>query len=190
MDASNVQCSTGATRTIVFTHRIRCFSSDERQHVNNQAPAHSVHSDFSPTGARHSIQSQIKDKDELERLLRGRIQIINVWRPLKTVRRDPLAVCDYQTVDQEEDFVPFKMIFPHDWAEMNRVRFNQKHKWYYLHEQRPDEPLVFKQFDSRSGCETLPHSAFVIPETQHHDPRESIEIKMWAFHTEDNEEGR
>lgn len=65
------------------------------------------------------------------------------------------------------------------------MRYNEAHKWYYLHEQRPDEPLLFKQYDSKSGKETLPHSAFVIPETEHLEPRESIEIKMCAFHPED-----
>ncbi|KAL2219393.1 hypothetical protein M432DRAFT_350301 [Thermoascus aurantiacus ATCC 26904] len=176
---------TGASKTVVLTHRVRCYAHDERAHANNQAPAHSVHTDFSPVGARHIIESVIKDENERERLLRGRVQIINVWRPLKTVHRDPLAVCDYRTVDQEGDFAPIKMIFPHDWAEMTRVRYNEAHKWYYLHEQRPDEPLLFKQYDSKSGKETLPHSAFVIPETEHLEPRESIEIKMCAFHPED-----
>lgn len=59
--------------------------------ANNRAPAHSVHSDFTATGALHHLESVINDPEERERLFQGRAQIINIWRPLKTVQRDPLC---------------------------------------------------------------------------------------------------
>jgi hypothetical protein len=31
--------------------------------------------------------------------------IVNLWRPLKTVRRDPLCVCDARSVNTEKDLV-------------------------------------------------------------------------------------
>jgi len=40
--------------------------------------------------------------DEAEELLRGRVQIINLWRPIRGPLRDaPLAVCDASTVKPE-----------------------------------------------------------------------------------------
>ena len=44
--------------------------------------------------------------DEAERLLKGRVRIINVWRPIQNpVAHKPLAVADWRTVDQQ-DLVP------------------------------------------------------------------------------------
>lgn len=49
--------------------------------------------------------------------------------------------------------------------------------------QRPPEPLIFRQFDSREdqGGMTLPHTAFVDPLSKDGPAGESIVIKMFAF---------
>lgn len=76
------------------------------------------------------------------------------------------------------------MIFPDGLNELGKVRFSERHKWYYLGGQQSSEPLVFKQFDSGKEAEggwTLPHSAFELPGMTEGDPRESMEIKMFAF---------
>ncbi|KAJ5422402.1 hypothetical protein N7491_010847 [Penicillium cf. griseofulvum] len=80
---------TGATRTVTFVHRVRCLAADTSLLADNCAPAHSVHSDFTPTGALHYLQTLVPDEQERSRLLAGRVLIINVWRPLKTIQRDP-----------------------------------------------------------------------------------------------------
>lgn len=152
--------------------------------VNNRAPAHSVHSDFTTTGALHHLESVVTDPEEREQLLQGRIQIINVWCPLKPVRRDPLAVCDWATVDWQKDRMANRLILPTGWNELGKYAFNPTQRWYYLGGQQPQEVLIFKQFDNRrleEGGVTLPHSAFVVPDSVDGPARESIEIKMFAF---------
>ena len=107
----NTSYSTGACKIVTFAHRIRCFATDERQLAASQAPAHAVHSDFTPSGAIKHLQDTIKDETELNRLLDGRVLIINVWRPLKKISKAPLAVCDWTSVDPETDLVTYRMIF-------------------------------------------------------------------------------
>jgi hypothetical protein len=148
-------------------------------HADNRAPAHSVHSDFTAQGALHHLESIIPDQQERTRLLAGRVLIVNVWRPLKTIQRDPLAVCDWNSVNPR-DSIPTRLILPHGWNELGRYAFSPDQQWYYLGRQQPSEPLVFTQFDSDTGV-SVPHSAFVDPEFQDGAARESIEIKMFAF---------
>ncbi|KAJ5089314.1 hypothetical protein N7532_007998 [Penicillium argentinense] len=175
---------TGATRTVSFTHRVRCFSVDEGLLANNRAPAHSVHSDFTPAGALRNLESVIPDADEREQLLQRRVMAINVWRPLKTVQRDPLAVCDWTTLDWRNDRIANRLVLPTGWNELGKYAFNASQQWYYLAQQQPQEALIFTQFDSEQadeGSMTLPHTAFVVPNSETLAARESIEIKMFAF---------
>jgi hypothetical protein len=152
--------------------------------ANNRAPAHSVHSDFTVTGALHHFESVVQDAEERQRLLEGRVQIINVWRPLKTVQRDPLAVCDWKSLAWRQDRIANRLVLPTGWNELGKYAFNPRQKWYYLGGQQPQEALIFRQFDSQAetdGGMTLPHTAFVDPYSKSGPARESIEIKMFAF---------
>ncbi|GIJ86473.1 hypothetical protein Asppvi_005362 [Aspergillus pseudoviridinutans] len=72
-----------------------------------------MHSNFTVAGAVHNLESVIKDAAERERLLNdGRVLIINVWRPLKTVKRDPLAASDWNTLDWWQDRMLTPLILP------------------------------------------------------------------------------
>lgn len=175
------------------------MSQDTNKLAANRAPALSVHSDFSSAGARHNVlellqvpaqhpsndeEAEERERQELE--LRGgsRVLLVNVWRPLRTaITRDPLAVCDWASVDAAADLVPLRFRFAAGrWNELGKWRRGGGHRWYYLGGQRPDEPVVFVQYDSRSpDGMTLPHSAFEDGEYLSGPPRESIEIKMAAF---------
>lgn len=174
---------TGARKTFTLTHRVRCFATDEALLADNRAPAHSVHSDFTPAGALRALESAVSDVEERERALQRGVRIINVWRPLKTVRRDPLAVCDWSTLDWQQDRISTRLVTPTGWHEMGKYAFHPGQQWYYLSGQQPREALIFQQFDSSKGQAgmTLPHTAFVDPESASGPARESIEIKMFAF---------
>lgn len=143
----------------------------------------SVHSDFSPEGGLHNVETLVKDVLENEKLSNSRIILINVWRPLKTIKKDPLAVCDWSSVNLDSEIIPLRFKFPTQWNELGWWRHTDNHKWYYLNNQQPSEPLLFMQYDSRGqkGAMTLPHTAFQDPEFLNEAPRESIEIKMLAF---------
>jgi hypothetical protein len=120
--------------------------------------------------------------DEAETLLRGRVQIINVWRPIKTILRDPLAVISANTVE-EDDLVPIKLIYPNRVGETFAVRPEKEgrtdggHKWNYL----------LKCFDSKTDgrARRVPHSSFIDQEFENEAPRESIEVRALVFHPDD-----
>ena len=48
---------------------------------------------------------------EADHLLRGRVQILNAWRPLRTMKRDPLGVMDARSV-RDDDLVALGVVFP------------------------------------------------------------------------------
>ncbi|KAJ5535310.1 hypothetical protein N7527_001564 [Penicillium freii] len=175
---------TGATRTVTFAHRVRCLAEDGSLLASNRAPAHSVHSDFTTRGALHHLKRLVPDRQECNRLLANRVLIINVWRPLKTIQRDPLAVCDWSSVNIQDEGIATRFTLPNGWNELGRYVFSPSQRWYYLSGQQPNEPLIFTQFDSSKvdeGGFTVPHSAFVDPEYSDSAARESLEIKMFAF---------
>ena len=79
----------------------------------------------------------------------------SVWRPLFGPLRDwPLGVCDYRSLDLENDLISSDNILPHKVAETYNVIYNEAHRWYYLKDQMPDEVLIFKSFDSKHGVAT------------------------------------
>ena len=56
-------------------------------------------------------------------------------------------------------------------------RPNEQHRWYYKGEQKKDEVLVFKGFDTHGEARACPHSAFVDEKYVDEEVRESIEIR-------------
>jgi hypothetical protein len=118
-----------------------------------------------------------------ESLLQTRHQIINVWRPIKPIARDPLAVADAHSVP-ESDLVPVALIYPNRRGETYTVKPNRNHKWFYLRGQTPEEVLLIKCFDSKvdGRARRVPHTAFVDERTAHERGRESIEVRALVFH--------
>jgi GA4 desaturase len=79
-------------------------------------PARAVHVDYSPKGARTMLRNYRTDiteeaKDIVEAEDRRgpgegrRYAYYSVWRPIKEVRRDPLAICDPRSLVPERDLV-------------------------------------------------------------------------------------
>lgn len=83
--------------------------------------------------------------DELDVLLKGRFQIINLWRPIThaAVGR-PLAVCDYRSMDLEQDVVPFQLMYSDRMGELYLMKHHPRHQWKYLRGMDIGEVLVFK----------------------------------------------
>ncbi|RHZ46683.1 uncharacterized protein CDV56_104823 [Aspergillus thermomutatus] len=78
--------------------------------AGNVAPARAVHIDQSTSGA-HDILRDNLGPNEAEQFQKTRWAIINAWRPLEPVRRDPLGLCDARTV-REEDLVDVQTYLP------------------------------------------------------------------------------
>jgi hypothetical protein len=73
---------------------------------------------------------------------------LSVWRPLNKVNRDmPLAICDARTL-KEDDFIAVDRIGRAFIAEIAYVKESKTQEWYWLSDQRNDEALVFRCWDS------------------------------------------
>jgi hypothetical protein len=123
--------------------------------------------------------------DEADALLRGRVQVINLWRPIRGPLRDaPLAVCDARSV-APGDLVPSDLVYRDRVGETYGVTFNPQHRWFYVPDMQPDEALLLKCYDSATDgrARFAPHTAFEDP-TAPADvaPRESIELRTFVFH--------
>ncbi|KUJ17590.1 uncharacterized protein LY89DRAFT_57831 [Mollisia scopiformis] len=161
------------------------------------SPAPKVHLDFAPLGARTHLRKYHPKTTELaqeiitaeERSLSThgfkphqleelgkepctytgpRWAMFSIWRPLKKVFRDPLAVGDCSTFPKD-DYVHFDVLFPtigQGEGETHREQAflaygpkgegkGERHEWYWVKEQDVDEVLVIQLFDSeaRESCE-------------------------------------
>jgi hypothetical protein len=178
--------ATGADRVYIFDHTLRrrvTGAEDDRNGAVPRQPATRVHVDHTE----HSGPQRVRDflPDEAESLLKGRVQVINLWRPLHGPLWDaPLAVCDARSVDPA-DLVASDLVYPDRVGETYSVSYNPAHEWYYLSGMRPEEGLLLKCTDTRTdvAARFMPHTAFIHPEAPANArPRESIELRTLVFH--------
>jgi len=137
-------------------------------------PASQVHLDQSPAGVLKRVKLLMGDR--ADSLLKGRIQLINVWRPLHIAKNWPLALCDGPSMDYDDllevdlvrrDYVGYTMY----------AKYRPGYKWCFLKDQTPDEVCLFKNFDSKDEVDgkICPHVSFSFPGDT--STRESIEVR-------------
>lgn len=176
----------------IFDHTIRRTptsadtNSGARASGARRGPVQRVHIDQSAAAARDRVPFHLPD--EAAHLLQGRVQLINVWRPIKTVQRDPLAVALASSV-RPEDLVPVGLIYPTRRGETLGVRYSAGQQWFFKKNMRPNEVILIKCYDSKSDgrAVAVPHSAFEDPTGLEGEARESIEVRALVFHPEDRE---
>ncbi|KAK6219602.1 methyltransferase CmcJ [Colletotrichum tabaci] len=107
-----------------------------------------------------------------------------VWRPIENPVQDyPLACCDSTSV-LDEDLVECDHVRRRFKGSNLYTHHREGHKWYYLGEQRPDEVLLIKMFDSDSSvsAQRCPHVSFRHPlAPPDAKPRRSIEVRALVF---------
>jgi len=177
--------ATGASKVFIFDHtlRRRVRGTPDRAAGMPRQPATGVHVDHTATSGPQRVRDFFGD--DAERLLRGRVQVINLWRPIRGPLRDaPLAVCDASSV-ASDDLVPSDLVYQNRVGETYGVTYNPAHRWFYVPEMQPDEALLLKCYDSTTDgrARFAPHTAFDDP-TAPADalPRESIEVRTLVFH--------
>jgi hypothetical protein len=176
--------ATGASRIFIFDHttRRRIPGSDGGRDGVRQ-PVSRVHVDHTAKSGPQRVRDLLTD--EASNLLQGRVQIINVWRPIRGPLLDaPLAVCDARSVERE-DLVPSDLIYQQRIGETYSVTYRPSHRWYYFRNMRVDEALLLKCYDSKTDgrARFAPHTAFTDPETPvDAAPRKRIEIRALVFH--------
>ncbi len=177
--------ATGASAVFIFDHtqRRRIAGVDDRVPGVPRQPATRVHVDHTAKSGPQRVRDLLGD--EAEELLRGRVQVINLWRPIRGPLRDaPLAVCDAGSV-ASTDLVPSDLVYPNRTGETYAVTYNPSHRWFYVPAMRTEEALLIKCFDSLTDgrARFAPHTSFLDP-TVSPDvvARESIEIRSLVFH--------
>jgi hypothetical protein len=177
--------ATGASRVFIFDHTVRrrVAGANDRAINMPRQPATRVHVDHTEKSGPQRVRDLLGA--EAEELLKGRVQIINLWRPIKGPLRDaPLAICDAQSVSPR-DLVASDLVYRDRVGETYAVTYNPDHRWFYAPEMQPDEALLLKCYDSETDgrARFMPHTAFDDP-TVPPDvlPRESIELRTLVFH--------
>ncbi|KAI1633618.1 amino acid permease-domain-containing protein [Biscogniauxia mediterranea] len=183
---------TGASKVFIFDHTIRGPTSSAGRRGGEggprRGPVQSVHIDQTYAASLSRVPHHLP-AEEASELLKGRVQIVNVWRAIRPVRRDPLAVADARSVGEAE-LVPIGLIYPNRRGETFGVRHAPGQRWYYRRGLAPDRVLLIKCFDSKTDgrARRIPHSAFEDPDTPEGAPaRESIEVRALVFHPDDRD---
>lgn len=172
-------------------------------------PARAVHVDYTAEGLRRTIHECRKDITAMgqkvieteEAKARGedvkvpRYAAYSVWRPLVTVKRDPLVVCDYRTIDKEtatkQRYRCTSEINPDgeyvmEYWDVGVPKDPKQAQWYWMPGQTPEDVLVVKFADS--AAETDPsiarygaHASPDVKGTQDQEARISVECRVLAF---------
>ncbi len=96
----------GIKKVVIFDHTIR-----KHDPTSPRQPVQQVHVDQTPSAAAARVRRHLP-ADEADDLLKGRYQIINVWRPISHPATDfPLAVIDWRSTSPD-DFVPIDLLYP------------------------------------------------------------------------------
>lgn len=181
------------------------------------SPAPKVHLDYAPNGARQHIRKYhpklaaaaapiVAAEDALlaqslplkehyaSTETAPRWALFSIWRPLKPVRRDPLALGDARSFAQE-DYVPIDVQSPNlgfagkqevHACESYLAHGRDSHEWYWISGQMPEEVLVIGLFDSERERETVAaggtlHSSVDLEGTENEEARESLELRCLAI---------
>lgn len=135
---------------------------------------------------------------------------MNVWRPIRTVTRDALAVCDARSIPDSRlreitnyfrnpaTTAPRGDKADKAWANAytNKADIKsyevmppeqpgteERDKWYYASRMKPDEALLLKIFDSSKRADVAkrcPHTSFQC-EQDSGPPRQSVEVRCLVF---------
>lgn len=150
-----------------------------------------THSDISPMA-----------ENRWDEIVDGRhCAMFNLWRSIdleNDIETMPLALLDMTSLDFDD------MVAADAWGGPNQVQqhlvsyrlaHNPNQRWYYFPRMRPDEMLVFKQYDTRQADPTMRnvyHGAVVDPDTREDSPlRQTIEVRVLAlFDKEEDREAR
>jgi hypothetical protein len=179
-----VQQLTGAQKVISFGVMTRTNNPDAAE---GNLPAYGAHVDYGDRTVRDQVRLALGDAEAARWLDRHRYMLINVWRPIRTVESAPFALCDASTIARS-DLCDSEV--HGGLGDPNRptlygyaIAFNDNQRWYYVPEQRPDEVLAFRLFDSDPDAVQLTaHSAFTHPGLRPDaPPRESIELRTISF---------
>jgi len=154
-----------ASRVIVYNYAFRSrglLEPDEKPDDSHREPAVYPHVDIAEF-AIPQLAEILLGKEETEKVMKNRVQVINVWRPLgiNPITQKPLTICDFQSVDPEKDVHPYTVQGAklHGAGLLTSRNAADAHKWYYLSRMQSNEMYAFKMADTnhdvaRFACHT------------------------------------
>lgn len=185
--------SLGATQvhyTAECIHR-----SDRSGAKTDTSPVYAIHGDATIDSGLTLLETEIPKMAFTPP--NGRVILLNIWRPLKTIKRDPLAFLvpssirggerHAQIFERSADtFKVFGKPIGNYW--LDTASHGDQHEWVYLSHQERDEPVLFVQWDS-AGLEagkyeqrmSILHSCFEDPQYVDEEDRLSMELKCLVF---------
>lgn len=180
----------GARAVVVFDHNVRSVTRAARGERGVRAPVDQVHNDYTErSGAKRKLE--ILAAAGRSDLVDRHVAFVNLWRPVVgPVLDNPLAVCDARSVAAEDlvgteilHFGDDDLVVPRHRGDVQSVRYNPAHRWFYVSAMRPEEFLLLKCYDSRvdGRARFLPHTGFQNSACPRDFlPRESIEARTLA----------
>jgi hypothetical protein len=182
----------GASHVIIYHYTFRLRNqprTDEECDHNHRNPVFYPHVDTDEAGVQEVLEKKL-DKEDVEKAMQHRIQIINIWRPLgpNPITQKPLTICDYRSIDLNKDvhsYALLKSVY-HSTARIMSRNIHDAHIWYYLSAMKSNEMFAFKMFDSKSDVAKFAfHTAFIdqnapIP----NEVQKSLEIRCLVFYDE------
>ncbi|EGY23672.1 hypothetical protein VD0002_g3161 [Verticillium dahliae] len=172
---------TGARMVHIFNHKVRRGPTQWHhlglRNLANRGPVTRTHVDQSYDGAERRLRWEFPSREEADELVKRRYQIINIWRPIEPIFKDPIAVAAAPSVP-DADLAGAEMTEDGFVGESWVVRHNPEHKWFYKHGMTPRDVLLIKCFDSDEGvARRALHSAFEDPAYATRECRQSIEVR-------------
>jgi len=175
-------------QVVLLDHKIRKrhsgFPISHGKNYSDPQPVLVAHVDWTPESIAKKLRTKVGSQ-KTDSIMAKRYQFFHAWRPLFTPLRDfPLAVCDYSTVDSENDLEPCDDVHGNIGVDENYVVYHKPgHRWYYISDQKATEILLFRQFDSAIGIRSgVPHCAIPNPiPFDNIPPRQSIEVEMVVY---------
>lgn len=179
------------------------FAVNGRQDAGLE-PARFAHCDYTLTGLKRTARYCRKDitaaaqealDAEDNNTEPKRYAAYSVWRPIKPVKRDPLAVADWRTTDVDT-FEPIEYRATSNVLESGEYMLEQLtqtpkakdsgQRWYCKPNQDPDDVLILKFADTASerepkiagGCA---HCSPMLHGVENEEPRMSVEARVMAF---------
>ena len=198
--AEVVKQLTGCVATVVTQHQYR-------NGYGNLPKGHPRASTPTPNGAPGNYGGTHSDisahaENRWDDIVDGRhCAMFNLWRSIdleNDIQVMPLAVLDMTSLKRED------IIAADAWGGASaqqqhlvslRLAHNPNHRWYYFPRMKPDEMLVFKQYDTREEDPCLRqvyHGAVHDPHAPTHARlRQTIEVRVLAlFDKEEDREAR
>ncbi|KAJ5216414.1 uncharacterized protein N7498_002821 [Penicillium cinerascens] len=191
-----IQQKTGAAKVVPWHFSLRNqtlgYHPDEIFFMKTgiSQPASTLHIDNDHSTALGHLQRELGE-EEAKSLICSykRWAIINVWRPVGApVRRWPLLVVDHSNVPNWNYADNVARVYRNNDPKYYKAHDNflKPHPDYifrYVSELRPDEVIMFKDYDSRTDrVRGTPHGGFQDDKTADDAPaRRSIEVRLFVF---------